>query len=104
MGQGQRPQQKESALSESSIKTRVCRNLHVLAARVKEVEGPDLIWDRTEKSGYVVFSKLWSWRKVIPFGGPLGNLVGSRLPGTLGLFYGLVSGGVFCNYHHNYCI
>lgn len=82
----------------------MCRSLHIFAVRVKEVEGPDLIWERTEKSGYVVFLKLWSRRKVIPFGGPLGNLVGSRLPGTLGLFYGLVSGGVFCNYHHNYCI
>lgn len=68
------------------------------------MEGPDLIWDRMEKSGHVIFSKLWSRRKVIPFWGPLGILVGSRLPGTLSLFYGLVSGGVFCNYNDNYCI
>lgn len=41
---------------------------------------------------------------MIPFGEPLGILSGSRLPGTLSLFYGLVSEGVFYNCHHNYCI
>lgn len=90
--------------------TRVCRSVQCgvsagfLLAKVREVEGQDLSQGRMEKSGYIVFSKLWSRRKVIPFWGPLGILAGSRFPGTFSLFYGLVSEGVFCNYNHNYCI